>query len=72
MKLLVSEEDEITIKATMPEILEAPVAKDTVIGKITYYLNDTPIQEFPVVALNQVDCVGYGWCLEKILERFWI
>lgn len=72
LELLVSEEDEITIKATMTEILEAPVAKDTVIGKITYYLNDTPIQEFPVVASNQVDCVGYGWCLEKILERFWI
>lgn len=72
LEILVSEEDEITIKATLPEILEAPVTKNTVIGKITYYLNGTPIQEFPVITSNQVDCVGYGWCLEKILERFWI
>ena len=72
LEILVSEEDEITIKATLPEILEAPVTKNTVIGKITYYLNGTPIQEFPVITSSQVDCVGYGWCLEKILERFWI
>ncbi|MDO5424336.1 MAG: D-alanyl-D-alanine carboxypeptidase family protein [Eubacteriales bacterium] len=71
LKVLMGEEDTVSVKAVLPESLEAPVKEGTQIGEVDYYLNGEKICTCPVRAQSTVPVIGFSWCLEQILRRFW-
>ena len=66
--LLISENDYIKIIYYMPEKLQAPVDKNTIIGKALYYVNEQLIMEIPILTTESVAEIDYEYCLEKMIS----
>ncbi len=63
--LLIKENDYIKIIYYMAEKLEAPVDKNTIIGKALYYINNQLIMEIPILTSDSVAEIDFGYCLDK-------
>lgn len=70
IKMLLSEDEKITAEYQMKEQLEAPVTKNTEIGKVTYYLNGKALREYPIITTQDIDKLDFSWCLDKIWGWF--
>lgn len=66
-KLLLSEQEQVTIEANLPDDLTAPVEPGTIVGSVRYYLNGDIVQIYPVTAADKVDPVTFLWCLKKVI-----
>lgn len=66
-KLLLSEQEQVTIEANLPDELTAPVEPGTIVGSVRYYLNGDIVQIYPVTAADKVDPVTFPWCLKKVI-----
>ncbi|GFI09644.1 MAG: D-alanyl-D-alanine carboxypeptidase [Lachnospiraceae bacterium] len=69
-KLLLSEQEQITIETNLPEELSAPIEPGTIIGSVRYYLNGDIVQIYPITATDKVDPISLPWCLKKILTTY--
>ncbi|MEH2952367.1 D-alanyl-D-alanine carboxypeptidase family protein [Candidatus Merdisoma sp. JLR.KK011] len=69
-KLLLSEQEQITIETNLPEELSAPIEPGTIIGSVRYYLNGDIVQIYPITATDKVDPISLPWCLRKILTAY--
>lgn len=67
---LMCPEDTVQTICDIPDTLEAPVKEGAVIGSISYTLNGTIIQSFPVYAADSVDKISYWWCLINIFKIY--
>ncbi len=54
----------------IPAEIKAPVKAGSVIGSVSYTLNGTVIQSFPVYTLSSVNKISYKWCLMNILKYY--
>lgn len=54
ISILVRRDEEIKSRLTIRKTLEAPVKKDTVVGKVSYYYQDTLLREYPVVTKTDI------------------
>lgn len=66
-KLLLSEQEQVTIEANLPDDLTAPVEPGTIVGSVRYYLNGDIVQIYPITAADKVDPVTFLWCLKKVI-----
>ena len=69
-KLLLSEQEQITIETNLPEELSAPIEPGTIIGSVRYYLNGDIVQIYPITETDKVDTISLPWCLKKILTTY--
>ncbi len=72
LKLLMREGEKVQMSTDIPKKLKAPVRAGTVIGSITYYLEEEPVKVFPVYAKDNVEEVTLSWCIGHILDQFLI
>lgn len=70
ISLLLSPYDQVEMKQTFPEKLEAPVKEGTVIGYETYYVNGQKWTEIPIVTKGATEAFTWQYCMEKILRLF--
>lgn len=70
LKLLMREGEKVQMSTDIPKKLKAPVKAGTVIGSITYYLEEEPVRVFPVYAGDDVEEVTFSWCIDHILDQF--
>lgn len=70
VRLLLSGEDEVKVRVTIPAALKAPVEAGERVGEITYLLNGEVIRVFPVIAAFGAGEKDYRWCLERIWEKY--
>lgn len=70
ISLLLSPYDQVEMKQTFPENLEAPVKEGTVIGYETYYVNGQKWTEIPIVTKGSTEAFTWQYCLDKILHLF--
>lgn len=54
ISILLRKEEEIKSRLTIRKTLEAPVEKDTVVGKISYYYQDILLREYPVMTKSDI------------------
>lgn len=66
LKLLMAENEEISISEEIPERLSAPVVKGQAVGSVTYRLNGEVVKKFPVYLTADVEKITYSWCLGRI------
>ena len=67
---LMREDDIVTTKVDVPDTLNAPVREGSVAGSVSYCINGTIIQSFPVYINESVDKISYRWCLKKTADLF--
>lgn len=71
-EMLLTENEEITLKYELAEELYAPVEKGTYIGKISYMLGDEVLKECAVTAKNAVEEIDFEWCFTRVIELLWL
>ena len=69
-RLLLSGQDEVKWKVTLPKILEAPVAEGEQEGEAVLLLNGETIASCPVIAGKTVEKKDFTWCFLKIFEQY--
>lgn len=70
LKLLLSDEEQISVETNFPESLSAPIEPGTIIGSVRYYLNGEIVQIYPVTATDQVDPITLPWCVKQISGKY--
>lgn len=68
--LLLKEGEEIQVSVECEEVLEAPVSKGQVVGRITYSLGEEVLKTDELVLSQSFDRIDYNWCFEKVLELY--
>ena len=69
-RLLLSGQDEVKWKVTLPKILEAPVVEGEQEGEAVLLLNGETIASCPVIAGKTVEKKDFTWCFLKISEQY--
>lgn len=67
---LLSEDDVVEVKVELAPQLSAPVHTGEEAGKVSYYLNQELIQEYPVLTTEEVERTNYLWVLRYVLGLF--
>lgn len=68
LKLLMGDDETVTIQYDLPEQLEAPVKAKSVVGKAKYYINDIPYTELPIYTTMDIPKIDYSYCLKKLYQ----
>ena len=69
-ELLLKEGDMVQAKANIKAYVEAPVLKDTIVGSIEYYVNDTLYREVPVYVKEEVKKINFPFVLSEVFKLF--
>lgn len=72
LTVLKRSEEQIHTVYDIPKTMEAPVKAGQEVGKVTYYLGERKIGEFPVKADGNVEKLELPWYVNYLLERFWM
>lgn len=67
---LLCEDDVIEVRVELAPQLTAPIHTGEEVGKVSYYLNQELILEYPVVTTGEVERTNYPWVLRYILGLF--
>lgn len=70
MRLLLSDEDDVTRKVTYFAEHDAPVLKGQVVGKVSYYVNDILYDETELYTLLASEKYDYFYCLKKVIANY--
>ena len=72
MKVIVpkGEKNKIEREISIPNNLEAPLAENTIVGKITYKLNGRVVGECNVVPLEKVPEITFDFTFSKLISSF--
>ena len=68
--LLLRENEQVQIETDIPDALNAPVKKNTAVGKVRYLLDGKVMREFPIVTASEKEELDMRWSLEQILKQF--
>lgn len=67
LTLLMREDEKVDIKYDLPNVLQAPVAADMMVGYAKYYINDILYAEVPIYTEEGIKKIDYPFCFKKIL-----
>lgn len=70
LELLLKEGEEAKVRLTMKKSLKAPVRKGDSAGNLEYRLGELTVASYPVVVSEDIGCVTFSWCLEKIADMY--
>jgi D-alanyl-D-alanine carboxypeptidase (penicillin-binding protein 5/6) len=70
LKLLLREDEKVTMEYELPRYLQAPVKAESEVGKAKYYINHVLFKEIPIYAAQDIKRVDFKFCLKEIL-RLW-
>lgn len=70
LKLLMAEDEEVTVSEELPDTLEAPLKKGQTVGTVTYRLQGENVKTFPVYLTEDVEKITFRWCLDHVIQLF--
>lgn len=70
ISLLLQENETVHTLQKIPSTLSAPIKKNTTIGKMQYYVNDTLYAEIPIYTKEDIAKIDFNFCCKKLL-RLW-
>ena len=71
-EMLLKEDEEIEVNFRQLKILEAPIEKGTVVGYVTYSVQEVVYRVEDIIVTESVEKITFRWCLEEIAERFFL
>ena len=72
VRLLLREGEEVEVRYEGTEKLPAPVREGEEAGRVIYSLNGETVASFPVTAQGSVGEITLRWCLEDVLEKYFL
>lgn len=63
-------QSEISVKVELPESVAAPVAENTVVGKVIVYLGEEIVSEYEIKTVDSVDSMNFFTAFYKLLTSF--
>lgn len=72
LKLLLSEGEQVQVETHISQEVTAPVEPGTLLGSVRYLLDGQVVKVYTVEAAEDVEAVTMGWCLEKVLKRYFL
>ena len=72
VRLLLREGEEVQVRYEGTEKLPAPVREGEEAGRVIYSLNGETVASFPVTAQGSVGEITLRWCLEDVLEKYFL
>ena len=70
--LLLKEDEKIEIITNLPDIIVAPIEKDTKIGSVVVYIDGAIYREVSIKTTEAVEKIDFKFCLDIILNKFFI
>lgn len=70
LKLLLADEEEVSITTELKKELEAPVIKGQPVGQIIYKLNGEVVKTYPVCVKQGAKRITAGFCLGTVIKRY--
>lgn len=67
VSFLTKESEKISIVEDLPDELTAPVKKDTAVGNLKVYLEDSLLATVPVYTKDSSKRIGFRYCLDQII-----
>lgn len=68
--ILVRDDERLKLIYEKKEIVEAPIKKGEILGKVTYRIGEETWKCIPVIGAEDVNKINYKWCFTKIKELF--
>lgn len=65
LPLLLNEKEDVTVNVQIQRTVHAPIAKGTCVGSVEYLLNGEIVKKVPVITVESVERVDFGWCLKE-------
>lgn len=70
LKLLLADDEGVTVRTELPEELTAPVRKGQAVGTVIYRLNGEVVKTYPVYLTEGANRLTAAWCLKGILLKY--
>ena len=70
LKLLMRDDEKVTVEYHIPSYLTAPVKADTIIGEAKYFVNGQYYATVPIYTTQDIPKINFAFCLHRILN-FW-
>lgn len=70
INVLLGQNEQITMKIECNESMEAPIQAGTVVGHVTYYIEDVPIHQEDLVVKHEVQRKNMRWIFSKLWENY--
>ena len=68
--LLLSDEEEVTIKIQIPDELVAPVKRGDVVGSVELYIDEDLYTKYDVIAADNVKAINYPYFFNIVLDQW--
>lgn len=68
LKLLMRDDEKVSIEYTFPDYLDAPVKADLRIGDVKYYINGQHYATIPIYTAQSVERIDFAYCFRKIVD----
>lgn len=69
---LAKDDEEIIYEIEFDNILNAPIKKGEVVGKIVFKVNDEVVKEYNMYASNKVEEISFGYVFDGVLKMFFL
>lgn len=70
LKLLMAEDEKVTVSEDIPDRLRAPLKKGQTVGTVTYRLQGETVKTYPVYLTEDVEKITFRWCLDHVIRLF--
>lgn len=72
LRLLLKEEETVTIQTEVPDYLEAPVEEGDGAGYVRYMLDGETVGIYPVYTGASMERWNFPWCLKRIFKQYFV
>ena len=69
-RFLLKESDTLEWKTELPDLLTAPIEKESCIGTLSLLLNQKRLKQFPILAQKEIPKRSFPWVLRKLSELY--
>lgn len=69
-KILLKNGEQVTVKVSLPDSINAPVQKGQKVGEAAYYLGEEKIYSLPITTERGVEKNSYLWCADRVFHDF--
>ena len=68
MKLLMRDDEKVTVEYHIPDYLEAPIKANTIVGDARYLINGQYFTTIPIYTTKDIPRIDFKYCLLRILD----
>lgn len=69
-KMLLTDSEKASTTLMLKDYIEAPINTGTIVGMMDYYIDDKLYRSIPIITMDKVEEVDFGYFFQKVLDVF--